>query len=87
MHSATLISAAGCALARLAFGKLKTSTYVVQERFSATRFLIIKENPEFFLLPKCSKTVPQSQGRPGSSKCLLFASVSLKRWPVEKNAK
>lgn len=49
MHSATLISAAGCALARLAFGKLKTPTYVVQERFYATGFLIINENPEFFL--------------------------------------
>lgn len=49
MHSATLISAADCALARLAFGKLKTPTYVVQERFYATGFLIINENPEFFL--------------------------------------
>lgn len=56
MHSATLISAAGCALVRLAFGKLKTPTYVVQERFYATGFLIINENPEFF-----SETVPKSQ--------------------------
>lgn len=81
MHSCTFISAAGCALARLASGKLKTPTYVVQERFSATRFLILKENPEFFLQLKCSKTVPQSQG---ISKCLLFATASLKHWPVEK---
>lgn len=49
MHSATLISAAGCALARLAFGKLKTPTFVVQKTFYTSSFLLINKNPEFFL--------------------------------------
>lgn len=57
MHSATLISAAGCALARLAFGKLKPPTFVVQETFYTTSFLIINKNPDFLLKQFLKKTV------------------------------
>lgn len=48
-------------------------------------FLVIKENPDFF----CSWSVLKQflNHQQGSSKCLLFASVILKRWPVEKYAK